>query len=171
MALVFTDMRCSLCRDLIRAGDDFVETSHFAGGEWDPFWFQSDSAMHRKCFDAWERRDEFVHRYRTEMYPWIQRVLHLTGWPGPPGSSIMPAILPDPPKVPTFFCPSCGHAKYDSERNECHECGWLRFPSNRANWGQASACPKCGFSYRWDGTRCSHCSNGKEAVDRGPDSH
>ena len=27
---------------------------------------------------------------------------------------------------------------------------------------QIAACPKCGFSYGWDGNRCRHCKHGSE---------
>jgi len=30
-------------------------------------------------------------------------------------------------------------------------------PAERRNWGQVRRCPKCQFSYRWDGVVCLHC--------------
>jgi hypothetical protein len=32
--------------------------------------------------------------------------------------------------------------------------------TDREQWGRVGQCPKCGFAYRWDGTRCAHCRHG-----------
>jgi hypothetical protein len=62
MALVYLDMACSLCGEPIGDGELYVACAHFIyEGPLSP---QSDSAMHRHCFDIWEHREEFTRRYR-----------------------------------------------------------------------------------------------------------
>ncbi len=73
-----------------------------------------------------------------------------------PAQSIAPP--PPPPPAPVFICPVCRRTL--KQRTECHECGWLCYPSERARWGQAGPCPRCGFSYQYDGSSCSHCGRG-----------
>jgi hypothetical protein len=59
---------------------------------------------------------------------------------------------------PTYRCPKCGKGFGGKlPPSECPKCDWLRFPSERAAWGTAGACRRCGFAFRWDGERCSHC--------------
>jgi hypothetical protein len=50
-----------------------VATTHFIGDPTDPLHRYSDTNMHRKCYEAWELRDEFTRRYRTKM--------NNPGWP------------------------------------------------------------------------------------------
>ncbi len=69
----------------------------------------------------------------------------------PPESILAP---PPPPPPPVFLCPSCGQKM--KSPFEC-TCGWLRFPGKRKHWGKSGGCPRCGFSYRWDGSGCLHC--------------
>lgn len=65
---------------------------------------------------------------------------------------------PDPP--PPFRCPECQSGLNFAQEMECPDCGWLRYSTDsRQNWGQFGGCPHCGFAYRWDGTRCSHCGH------------
>jgi hypothetical protein len=52
-------------------------------------------------------------------------------------------------------CPPC--AMPLKNRAECAHCGWLKHPGDATRWGTQGACGQCGFAYRWDGTRCSHC--------------
>ncbi len=67
-----------------------------------------------------------------------------------------PLPMPQPPAK--LFCPSCqAQLKHHFE---CDSCNWLGYPSKRDFWGKAGACSRCGFSYRFDGKRCSHCGNG-----------
>jgi hypothetical protein len=66
--------------------------------------------------------------------------------------------LAPPPPPPVFICPACRQTL--KHRSECEGCGWLRFPSDRGKWGFAGACPRCGFSYHYDGSSCSHCGYG-----------
>jgi rubrerythrin len=59
---------------------------------------------------------------------------------------------------PTYRCPKCGKGfGRKLPPSECPNCDWLRFPSERAAWGTAGPCRRCGFAFRWDGERCSHC--------------
>jgi len=63
-----------------------------------------------------------------------------------------------PPTPPIFICPGCrGVLKH---RSECDMCGWLSIASDRGRWDNAGPCPHCGFSYRYDGSSCSHCGHG-----------
>lgn len=64
------------------------------------------------------------------------------------------------PSPTVFICPSCQHEL--KHRTECDACVWLRFSSDRAQWNRAGACPRCGFSYRFDGSNCSHCGHSSE---------
>jgi hypothetical protein len=160
MALIYPNMPCSICREPLREGDDIVATTHFIGDLTDPLWRFSDSAMHRSCFDRWEHRDEFTRRYRQTMgglYPDSA----YARWPGPSGQYVIKAktLLPSLPKALPFACPACGQGLTRSQRDECPKCTWLKFPSDRTRWGREGCCPHCGFDYRWDGTRCSHCGH------------
>jgi rubrerythrin len=77
------------------------------------------------------------------------------------------AMRYDPParRSPDFRCPKCGKGFYGiSQPSECPRCEWLRFPGDRAAWGTAGACRRCGFSHRWDGERCSHCGLNADEV-------
>lgn len=67
-----------------------------------------------------------------------------------------------PPLPPDFLCPSCREKL--KHRSECAACGWLDFPSDRQKWGLSGACPRCGFTYHFDGSRCSHCGHGSSAA-------
>lgn len=63
---------------------------------------------------------------------------------------------PEPPAAsPIYFCLTCRTRL--KHRTECPTCGWLFHPSDRALWNTRGPCPKCGFSYRYDGARCSYC--------------
>lgn len=72
------------------------------------------------------------------------------------GASAETIAPPQPP--PVFVCPACRRTL--KHRSECEGCGWLRFPSDRGRWNNAGTCPRCGFSYRYDGASCSHCGHG-----------
>jgi hypothetical protein len=64
VALIFRGKtECSLCGNVIMAGDEIVATSHFIGDSNDPLWRFSDSAMHRGCFLTWDQRAAFVAKY------------------------------------------------------------------------------------------------------------
>ncbi len=64
MALIFFGTtECSLCGVVLNQGDDIVATTHFLADRNDPLWRFSDSAMHRSCFLAWDRREAFVKKY------------------------------------------------------------------------------------------------------------
>jgi hypothetical protein len=68
---------------------------------------------------------------------------------------------PVPP--PVFPCPACGEPL--KNRDECARCGWFKYPPGDAGrWGMSEACPRCGFSYRWDGACCSHCGFGSRTT-------
>ena len=160
MALFYIGCPCSLCGEPVRVGDDIVATTHFIGDATDPLSRYSDSVMHRRCFDVWEHRDEFARRYRQTMGSIYPLSRHYANFPGPPGRNIVkePPPLPPPPP-PKHFCPECKSPLSVAKQGECVKCGWLRFPSERNRWGTAGACPCCGFAYRFDGQRCSHCGN------------
>jgi len=69
-----------------------------------------------------------------------------------------PEVIPHPeppPASPIYFCLTCRTRL--KHRTECPTCGWLLHPSDRTLWDTRGPCPKCGFSYRYDGARCSHC--------------
>lgn len=55
--------KCSLCGNVVMAGDEIVVTSHFIGDRNDPLWRFSDSAMHRPCFLTWNQRVAFVAKF------------------------------------------------------------------------------------------------------------
>jgi len=50
-----------------------VAFGHFISDQSDPLWRYSDSAMHRTCFLAWPKKEEFRARqnadYRRVIYP------------------------------------------------------------------------------------------------------
>jgi hypothetical protein len=72
-----------------------------------------------------------------------------------PAVSVITPIPPPPPPCPIYFCLTCRtHLKH---RTECPTCGWLLHPGDRTLWNTQGPCPRCGFSYRYDGTTCSHC--------------
>jgi hypothetical protein len=56
---------CELCGQVIAKGEDVVGTPHFIPDPSDPLWRFSDAPLHKKCFDAWEHRDEFLARYES----------------------------------------------------------------------------------------------------------
>ena len=63
MALIITGKSlCALCGDVIAKEDELVATSHFLGPD-DPLFRFSDAPFHKRCFLAWEHREEFVSRY------------------------------------------------------------------------------------------------------------
>lgn len=37
-------------------------------------------------------------------------------------------------------------------------------PATSPEWGRHGDCPKCGFSYRWDGAACRHCGHGLDDI-------
>jgi hypothetical protein len=80
------------------------------------------------------------------------------------GPAIGVIAPPAPVPRPVFFCPSCGTTLANS--TDCPSCDWLRFPGDRSRWQTQGPCPRCGFGYRWDGVRCSHCGFG--AVEQPP---
>jgi len=64
MALLITGKSlCALCGEVIAKGDRAVGTSHFIGNPADPFFRYSDAPFHERCFDAWDKREEFLARY------------------------------------------------------------------------------------------------------------
>src|SRR5262245_28005689 len=63
-----------------------------------------------------------------------------------------------PEPTSKWFCPACGKEIENGEM--CAHCPWVRLPSDRTRWGLAGHCPKCHFTYRWDGSSCSHCGHG-----------
>lgn len=158
MALFFVNMPCPLCNEPIRVGDDIVATTHFIGNERDPLYRYSDSVMHRSCFDRWECRYDFTNEYRNTMTAIYPGDSHYATWPGVAGQNIVKEPPPPPPPAPPkHFCPKCNAGLSVAQQGECASCGWLRYPSDRSQWERAGSCPSCRFSYRFDGSRCSHC--------------
>jgi len=93
VALVYIDMPCSICRQPIKDGDLYVAYAHFIYEG--PLSLQSDSGMHRRCFDTWEHREEFTRRYREF---WASRSVE-QDWPDS-GTAVMrsrEALLGEPP--------------------------------------------------------------------------
>lgn len=79
------------------------------------------------------------------------------------------AARPRPEPPPLFRCPGCQRGLSFGQQSECPHCGWLRHPAGaRQDWGRAGGCPGCGFAYRWDGTRCSHCGHTGQAEPHAP---
>ncbi|MDB5351348.1 MAG: Competence protein [Planctomycetota bacterium] len=68
----------------------------------------------------------------------------------------LPPRKPLPMKV--LRCPKCHGVGLTPNPDNCRLCGWEGYPgANRETWGQVGNCPRCGFSYRWDGAKCYHC--------------
>jgi hypothetical protein len=71
----------------------------------------------------------------------------------------LPALVPSKRRY-EYHCPECKAGLERRQQTECPHCGWLKYPSAaRENWGKVGPCPQCAFSYRWDGSRCSHCGH------------
>ena len=72
MALIIRGQTaCALCREAIAPDDDLIGTPHFIESSKDSFWHYSDAAFHKRCFLAWERRDEFVRRFNEAAKPFV----------------------------------------------------------------------------------------------------
>jgi hypothetical protein len=54
---------CALCREPLRPDEDAVVTPDFLADDTDPFYPYSDAAMHRACFNVWERRKAFIAHF------------------------------------------------------------------------------------------------------------
>jgi hypothetical protein len=68
MALIFDGKsKCALCGVIIASEDEIVATSHFVADPNDFFWKYSDAPFHRRCFLAWEKREEFIGRFNETM--------------------------------------------------------------------------------------------------------
>jgi hypothetical protein len=63
--------KCALCREIIAPDDELIGTPHFIGDRNDSLWSYSDAAFHRRCFLAWERREEFVRRFNEAAKPFV----------------------------------------------------------------------------------------------------
>lgn len=53
---------CTICGEIISAEDEMVGFPHFIP-EGHRLWMHSDSCMHKKCWETWESRPEFVSLY------------------------------------------------------------------------------------------------------------
>jgi hypothetical protein len=62
---------CALCREVIEGEDDIVATSRFITDPKDSLWPYSDAAFHRRCFAAWERREEFIRCFNEAVRPFV----------------------------------------------------------------------------------------------------
>lgn len=66
----------------------------------------------------------------------------------------------DPENVVSWRCPKCKTGKHTHQFAKCTHCGWLKCSAIvQENWGKVGGCPRCGFTYQWDGDRCSHCGH------------
>jgi len=75
-----------------------------------------------------------------------------------------PVARRPPPEPPA--CPACLADWPGPGLDVCKTCGWQRHPgANPKKWGRVGGCPRCGFSYRWDGRKCSHCRPGRAGPD------
>ncbi|MBN8738536.1 MAG: hypothetical protein J0H86_03440 [Xanthomonadaceae bacterium] len=54
---------CSLCAEVLVAGQRIVASPHFIQNQSHPLWRYSDSAMHEDCFRQWPHREEFIAEY------------------------------------------------------------------------------------------------------------
>jgi hypothetical protein len=59
--------KCALCGEVIGVDDVIVATSHFIADENDSLWRYSDAPFHKRCFLAWEWRQELVRRYNATL--------------------------------------------------------------------------------------------------------
>ena len=65
MALVeFGVTVCPLCDQPINSPEECVAFPHFIEDTQDSLWPYSDAAFHKRCFDSWLARDEFLERLR-----------------------------------------------------------------------------------------------------------
>lgn len=58
---------CSLCGEVLVAGQRIVASPHFIQNQSHPLWRYSDSAMHEDCFRQWPHREEFIAEYNRTM--------------------------------------------------------------------------------------------------------
>lgn len=56
---------CSICGAVVKPEDEIVATPHFASSPFDPFRRYSDVPFHRRCFEAWPRRRDFIGHYNA----------------------------------------------------------------------------------------------------------
>ncbi len=56
---------CLLCEQPINSPEDCIAFPHFIEDKQDPLWPYSDAAFHKQCFDAWQRKSEFLRRLRA----------------------------------------------------------------------------------------------------------
>jgi hypothetical protein len=72
MALIFrSKTECVLCHEVIATEDDIVASSAFIKDSKDSLWQYSDAAFHKRCFVAWQRREEFVRRFNETMKSFV----------------------------------------------------------------------------------------------------
>lgn len=57
---------CILCGRRPGAGEQALAMPAFLTRR-DPLWRYAGRALHRECFLAWERREEFVHKFNRVM--------------------------------------------------------------------------------------------------------
>lgn len=56
---------CPLCGKSINTSEEYISFPHFIEDERDPFWPYSDAVFHRKCFESWSNRQEFIVRFEA----------------------------------------------------------------------------------------------------------
>ena len=66
MAIVILgETLCPLCGCVISDGEGTVTVPHFIESPSHPLWQYSDTAMHYKCFQVWQNRNDFVAEYNN----------------------------------------------------------------------------------------------------------
>jgi hypothetical protein len=63
--LICGKSKCSLCGEVIAPDQETVSTTHFIESKSNRLWRYSDSTMHYRCFQNWEKREEFVSLYNA----------------------------------------------------------------------------------------------------------
>ncbi|MBC7228644.1 MAG: hypothetical protein H5T61_15665 [Thermoflexales bacterium] len=56
---------CPLCGEPINTPEECISFPHFIEDRGDPFWQYSDAAFHKKCFESWPNKLEFIARFET----------------------------------------------------------------------------------------------------------
>ncbi len=67
MTIIYPGICCAICpkviSDELLRDNDYVATTHFVGDPSHELWSFSDTAMHKDCFMAWNKRVEFIQLY------------------------------------------------------------------------------------------------------------
>ncbi|MBR9861456.1 hypothetical protein GYB22_12080 [bacterium] len=83
MALIFQGCTCSICDRIIEEEQEIVAWPAFLNED-HTLWKYSDSAMHKRCFDQWNKKDEFIRLYKTRIDlndPYLVEMIEKQGIP------------------------------------------------------------------------------------------